>query len=205
MLFGRTTFQRSMRVDTPGAVAPLRRERFEEKIPDCAKRRGAHVFHADAPSVSVVECSGVAGDGPSPADFGPLPGERRSCGPRRAGPVSFPNPTAKLRSGCYNGAVPGPEIRIRQGDRVRIFVENGLEEETTVHWHGVRLPNAMDGVPHLTQLPFDRAEPLPTSSMPSTPERSGTTRTSEVRNRWGAAYTARSSSKKSIRSASTVT
>lgn len=55
---------------------------------------------------------------------------------------------------AYNGTVPGPEIRVRQGDRVRISVSNGLAEETTVHWHGVRVPNAMDGVPHLTQKPI---------------------------------------------------
>ena len=36
----------------------------------------------------------------------------------------------------YNGAVPGPEIRVRQGERLRITVENRLDEETTVHWHG---------------------------------------------------------------------
>jgi FtsP/CotA-like multicopper oxidase with cupredoxin domain len=52
---------------------------------------------------------------------------------------------------AYNGSVPGPEIRVRQGERVRIAVENRLGEETTVHFHGIRLPNAMDGVPHLTQ------------------------------------------------------
>jgi FtsP/CotA-like multicopper oxidase with cupredoxin domain len=55
---------------------------------------------------------------------------------------------------CYSGQVPGPELRVRQGDRIRIRVENRLPEETTVHWHGVRLPNAMDGVPHLTQKPI---------------------------------------------------
>lgn len=54
----------------------------------------------------------------------------------------------------YNGGVPGPELRFRQGERLRIEVENALEVETTVHWHGVRLPNAMDGVPHLTQPPI---------------------------------------------------
>jgi len=54
----------------------------------------------------------------------------------------------------YNGAVPGPEIRVRQGDRLRVTVENQLAEETTVHWHGLRVPNAMDGVPHLTQRPI---------------------------------------------------
>ena len=55
---------------------------------------------------------------------------------------------------CYNGVVPGPEIRVKQGERVRIAVDNGLAEDTTVHCHGIRLPNAMDGVPHLTQKPI---------------------------------------------------
>ena len=58
----------------------------------------------------------------------------------------------------YNGTVPGPEIRVRQGERLRITVENRLAEETTVHWHGVRVPNAMDGVPHLTQQPIAPGE-----------------------------------------------
>ena len=44
------------------------------------------------------------------------------------------------------GRLPGPELRLRQGRRVRIRVENGLPEETSVHWHGIRLANAMDGV-----------------------------------------------------------
>jgi FtsP/CotA-like multicopper oxidase with cupredoxin domain len=54
----------------------------------------------------------------------------------------------------YNGAVPGPELRFRQGERLRIEVENALGVDTTVHWHGVRVPNAMDGVPVLTQPPI---------------------------------------------------
>jgi FtsP/CotA-like multicopper oxidase with cupredoxin domain len=59
---------------------------------------------------------------------------------------------------AFNGRVPGPEIRVRQGARVRIRVENRLPEETTVHWHGIRVPNAMDGVPHLTQKPIAPGE-----------------------------------------------
>lgn len=55
---------------------------------------------------------------------------------------------------CYEGSVPGPELRYRQGERLRVTVENQLPLDTTVHWHGVRLPNAMDGVPHLTQPPI---------------------------------------------------
>jgi FtsP/CotA-like multicopper oxidase with cupredoxin domain len=55
---------------------------------------------------------------------------------------------------AYNRQVPGPEIRARQGERLEVVVENRLEEETTVHWHGLRVPHAMDGVPHLTQKPI---------------------------------------------------
>ena len=59
---------------------------------------------------------------------------------------------------AYGGTVPGPEVRIRQGDAVRLVVSNKLGEDTTVHWHGIRLPNAMDGVPGLTQPPIRPGE-----------------------------------------------
>lgn len=49
-------------------------------------------------------------------------------------------------------------LRLRQGQPVGIRVENGLAEDTTVHWHGIRLPNAMDGVPGLTQSPIRPGE-----------------------------------------------
>ncbi len=51
----------------------------------------------------------------------------------------------------YNGQSPGPTIEVVEGDRVRLFVTNRLPEHTTVHWHGQRLPNGMDGVGGLTQ------------------------------------------------------
>src|SRR6266404_3071298 len=51
----------------------------------------------------------------------------------------------------YDGTVPGRDFRVRQGNPVRVIVSNNLGEDTTVHWHGIRLPNAMDGVPGLTQ------------------------------------------------------
>lgn len=69
-----------------------------------------------------------------------------------------PEPWGESYVWCYGGTVPGPEIRVRQGDRLRIAVENALDEETTVHWHGLRVPNAMDGVPHLTQAPIAPGE-----------------------------------------------
>lgn len=52
---------------------------------------------------------------------------------------------------AYDGVVPGPELRARAGDRLVIGVRNELPEETTVHWHGIRLRNDMDGVPGHTQ------------------------------------------------------
>jgi FtsP/CotA-like multicopper oxidase with cupredoxin domain len=76
--------------------------------------------------------------------------------PGRAHLVGAPHPVTAVWS--YNGTVPGPEIRLRQGERLRVTVENRLEEETTVHWHGLRVPNAMDGVPHLTQPPIAPGE-----------------------------------------------
>ena len=69
-----------------------------------------------------------------------------------------PEPYAETTAWCYNGRVPGPEIRVRQGEWLRVAVENDLAEETTVHWHGLRVPNAMDGVPHLTQSPIKPGE-----------------------------------------------
>jgi len=51
----------------------------------------------------------------------------------------------------YNGQAPGPEIRLREGERLRVTLQNRLPEATTIHWHGVPLPNAMDGVPDVTQ------------------------------------------------------
>jgi FtsP/CotA-like multicopper oxidase with cupredoxin domain len=59
---------------------------------------------------------------------------------------------------AYNGIVPGPEIRVRNGERVRIRFTNRLPEETTVHWHGIGVPNSQDGVPDVTQDPIEAGE-----------------------------------------------
>ena len=59
---------------------------------------------------------------------------------------------------AYDGQVPGPLLRFRQGERLRIEVENQLAEPTTVHWHGLRPPAGMDGVPYLSQPPIEPGE-----------------------------------------------
>ncbi|RWD65535.1 MAG: DUF4396 domain-containing protein [Mesorhizobium sp.] len=64
-------------------------------------------------------------------------------------------PDVAVDAYAYNGQIPGPRIHIRQGDRVRIDVINGLPEETTVHWHGLILPNQMDGPAEITQAPIE--------------------------------------------------
>ena len=60
-------------------------------------------------------------------------------------------PGMKAHLWGYNGQSPGPTIEVVEGDKVRIFVTNKLPEHTTIHWHGQRLPNGMDGVGGLTQ------------------------------------------------------
>jgi FtsP/CotA-like multicopper oxidase with cupredoxin domain len=59
---------------------------------------------------------------------------------------------------AYNGQIPGPTMRVNPGDKVRFVVKNQLEESTAVHFHGVDLPNAMDGVPDITQPPIKPGE-----------------------------------------------
>ena len=77
-----------------------------------------------------------------------VPGQARLAG--EAHPVT--------RVWSYDGAIPGPVLRVRQGERLRIVVDNRLPEATTVHWHGIRLPIAMDGVPGLSQPPIEPGE-----------------------------------------------
>lgn len=60
----------------------------------------------------------------------------------------------KKEAWTYNGVMPGPQLRVTEGDKVRIIIENKLPEETTIHWHGLHVPNNMDGVPGVTQDPI---------------------------------------------------
>ena len=58
----------------------------------------------------------------------------------------------------YNGQVPGPVIRVTQGTPLYLEARNELDQPTTVHWHGLRIENQMDGVPGLTQAPIEPGE-----------------------------------------------
>jgi len=63
-------------------------------------------------------------------------------------------PGLDIEAWGYNGSTPGPVIEAVEGDRVRIYVTNKLPEVTSVHWHGIFVPNGMDGVAGLTQAPI---------------------------------------------------
>lgn len=62
-------------------------------------------------------------------------------------------PGKKVRAWAYNGMVPGPLIRVNTGDNVRVVLDNQLPQSTAIHFHGIETPNAMDGVPDVTQEP----------------------------------------------------
>lgn len=64
-------------------------------------------------------------------------------------------PGRTVRAWTYNGQVPGPMIKVAIGDRVRIVVTNELPQSTALHLHGIDIPNAMDGVPYVTQDPIE--------------------------------------------------
>ena len=55
---------------------------------------------------------------------------------------------------AFNGIVPGPEVRVQQGDHVQFVFQNQLDQPTTVHFHGLTVPNSEDGVPYITQPPI---------------------------------------------------
>jgi len=64
-------------------------------------------------------------------------------------------PGSTVRAWGYNGQVPGPELRVGEGDRVRVILRNELPVPTTIHWHGVHVTPAMDGPAGLNQIPVE--------------------------------------------------
>ena len=70
-----------------------------------------------------------------------------------AGPVRKELSGRTLRMFAYNGSIPGPLLRVRQGSTLTVRFTNRLELDSSVHWHGVRVENAADGVPGVTQDP----------------------------------------------------
>lgn len=84
-------------------------------------------------------------------DFPPLPSgvDRLRAAPSTA--QLRPLPDGATTVWAYEDLAPGPELRVVAGERVQVRLENGLPQDTAVHWHGISIDNAMDGVPGLTQ------------------------------------------------------
>lgn len=68
------------------------------------------------------------------------------------------NDGPKSQLWSYNGATPGPEIKVKQGEKIKVRFKNELDEPTSIHWHGIRIENAMDGVSGLTQQAVQTSE-----------------------------------------------
>jgi len=72
----------------------------------------------------------------------------------RVGPVAKRLGDTTVRMLGYNGSIPGPTLKVQQGSEIIVHVANEGDLDTTVHWHGLRLENKYDGVPHETQEPI---------------------------------------------------
>lgn len=114
--------------------------------------------------VALAACGTGTGTAP-PANPRGLPSVPRAAETGRvreylldAAPMDLRLGSRTVSTWGYNGQVPGPEIRAEAGDTLRVRVRNNLPEDTTVHWHGVPLANAMDGVPGVTQPPVRPGE-----------------------------------------------
>lgn len=112
-------------------------------LPALSRRRLLQIAAASSVAVTAPRLGGLHAetDAAEALRIRPAPAEASMVG----------NDQLRTRVWAYNGTIPGPVLRVRQGTPLRAAVENGLAEATTVHWHGIRLPNAMDGVPGLTQ------------------------------------------------------
>ena len=111
----------------------------------------------------------------------------------RISPVAKRIGDATVRMLAYNGPVPGPTLRVREGSEVVVKVANDGDLDATVHWHGLRLDNRYDGT-HETQAPIPVGGTSPIGSSSPIPASTGTTRTSARTTARSSASTATSSS-----------
>ncbi|MFY0692897.1 MAG: multicopper oxidase family protein [Paracoccaceae bacterium] len=96
-------------------------------------------FLAGSTAATLIPATGMAA--PAPVRLEPAPARVQLA------PPSYPITDVW----AYNGSVPGQTLRFKQGARLHAELVNGLEQPTTIHWHGLRLPNNMDGVPDFSQ------------------------------------------------------
>lgn len=128
---------------------PLGRRAFLRRTAGGVIAAGTVLEACGGGDAAATSGTGAPGPGP-PQEAGPLREVRRVAAPAE---IDL-GPLGTRTIWTYDGRYPGAEIRVREGDRLRAVVENGLPEGTTVHWHGIPVPNAMDGVPGVTQEPI---------------------------------------------------
>ena len=94
----------------------------------------------------------------STAPISPAPGRTIAEKTVRAAPVTVDLGGIEVDTWAYTDTVPGVDLRATAGDLMRITLDNQLPADTTIHWHGIALPNAVDGVPGMTQEPVRSGE-----------------------------------------------
>ncbi len=107
-----------------------------------------------SPTAGPLTSTGSEGFGIAPSSMSKGPGLASPGVVLEARPAEIDLGGRVVRTWAYGDTVPGPVLRGRVGDTLAVRVDNRLPEDTTVHWHGLAVPNAMDGVPDLTQAPI---------------------------------------------------
>ena len=113
-------------------------------------RRNFLVLSAMGAAAGIAGCSSRAAQAPS----SPVAAEAAVNAAFEPAETEIDLGGVTVRTWAYNGQVPGREIRIRKGERLRADVTNKLPADTSIHWHGIAIVNDMDGVPPLTQQPI---------------------------------------------------
>jgi FtsP/CotA-like multicopper oxidase with cupredoxin domain len=128
-----------------GALAACERAPEPPPVPEAAREVSQPAGWADELAM------------PRPQDLNPDPGVLEIEIEARIADVEI-LPGLKTPAWTYNGGVPGPFIRAKVGDRLIVHFKNSLPEATTIHWHGLRVPNDMDGAPGATQPPIESGD-----------------------------------------------
>lgn len=137
------------------------------------------VDFADELRIPPLEEGEVEADGTRVFRLGTRAGETEFRPGRTTPTWGFTSP-ATAADGRWPGTYLGPTLRAERGEKVRVEVRNGLDEPSTVHWHGMHLPAAMDGGPHqMVEASTASGGPTGPSTSPRPP--SGTTRTRTAR------------------------
>ena len=121
----------------------------------CGGREAAGPLGSPGPTGTPVGTSGTPTVLATPTPAADLLRPGTAAGTLAAAPMRVDLAGRVVDTWGYNGTLPGPEIRVRQGEVVRVRLDNRLTDPTTIHWHGIELPNPMDGVPDVTQPAVD--------------------------------------------------